>query len=108
MSSFSRMCTVTASTKRLPAISGGKRGAAVTQVASLKCFPLDPVSSEIQRRVGGDAPMELLQTFTATTDIREGDILVASGKDYPIKSCAEWVWSASETYRHLILEDLKK
>lgn len=23
-------------------------------------------------------------------DVREGDVLVANGKDYPIKSCAEW------------------
>lgn len=25
-------------------------------------------------------------------DIKEGDYLVVGGKDYPIRSCAEWSW----------------
>lgn len=108
MSSFARMCTVTASTKRLPAISGGKRGAAVTQVATLKCTPLDPVSAEIQQRVATGGGMELVQCFTETTDIREGDILVVASVDYPIRSCAEWTWKGSTVTRHLVLEVLKR
>ena len=57
------MANVTASTKRPPAISGGKRGEATTKLSGLKCTPLDPVSSEIRKRVALDTPMELLQTF---------------------------------------------
>jgi hypothetical protein len=60
---FRRMATEHASTKRPPAIAGGKRGAATTNLTGLKCTPLDPVSSEIQRRVALETPMELLQTF---------------------------------------------
>jgi hypothetical protein len=60
---FRRMDTEDASTKRPPAIAGGKRGAATTNLTGLKCTPLDPVSSEIQRRVALETPMELLQTF---------------------------------------------
>lgn len=60
---FRRMANVSASTKRLPAISSGKRGLPVTNLTDLKCIPLDPVSPEIQRRVALDTPMELLQTF---------------------------------------------
>ena len=60
---FRRMANVTASTKRPPAISGGKRGEATTKLSGLKCTPLDPVSSEIRKRVALDTPMELLQTF---------------------------------------------
>jgi hypothetical protein len=45
-----RTMTVTASTKRNPAVSGGKIGTAVTQVASLKCTPLDPVDAEARAR----------------------------------------------------------
>lgn len=26
-------------------------------------------------------------------DLREGDTLVLGGKEYPVKSCAEWPWS---------------
>ena len=27
-------------------------------------------------------------------DVREGDVLVVGGTDYPIKSCEAWRWSA--------------
>jgi hypothetical protein len=107
VSSFARMCTVTASTKRLPAISGGKRGAAVTQVASLKCTPLDPIDPALRQRLGTDAPMEALQTFCGAVDVKEGDILVVGSREYPVKSAAEWTWQGT-SFVHLILEDLKK
>ena len=77
---FRRMATETASTKRAPAMSGGKRGDAVAKLIGLKCTPLDPVSAEIQKRVALDTPMELLQTF-----VTDGNGFV-----------------------HLVLEDLKK
>jgi hypothetical protein len=77
---FRRMAVEVASTKRPPAISDGKRGAATTNLTGLRCTPLDPVSSEIQKRVALDTPMELLQTF-----ITDGSGFV-----------------------HLVVEDLKK
>lgn len=101
------MATVTASTMRAPAISGGKRGTPTTQVAALKCTPLDPVDPELRQRLALDTPHELLQTCTAETDIREGDVLTVSGTDYPIRSCAEWSWRGG-SYRQLILEVLKR
>jgi hypothetical protein len=60
---FRRMAVETASTKRPPALSSGLRGEAVTHLTGLRCTPLDPVSSEIQKRVALETPMELLQTF---------------------------------------------
>jgi hypothetical protein len=106
MSSFTRLATETASTKRPPTISGGRRGAAVTHVTTLTCTPLDPVSAEIAQRVVLDTPHELLQTFVSGTyDIAEGDTLVYASQDYPIRACSEWKWG-SGTYLHLILEDL--
>jgi hypothetical protein len=77
---FRRMATESASTKRSPAMVGGKIGAATARLLALKCTPLDPVSAEIQKRVALDTPMELLQTF-----ITDGSGFV-----------------------HLVLEDLKK
>lgn len=105
--SMTRFLTVTASTKRAPAIAGGKRGVAVTQVASLKCTPLDPVDPELRQRLALSTPHELLQVFTSATDIREGDVLVVGSEEYPIRSCAEWVWRGT-VYRHLVVEDLKR
>lgn len=63
--SFLKLATVTASTKRSPAIASGKRGSPATNLTGLKCLPLDPVSPEIQRRLGLDTPNELLQTYVS-------------------------------------------
>ena len=106
---FTRFATVTASTKRPPAISGGKRGAPAQNIASLSCFPLDPVDSEISERFGLDSPMELLQTFVqGGLDIKEGDLLVVSSTEYPIRAVGNWTWPPdSEDYLHLIVEELK-
>ncbi len=101
------MTTVEASTKRTPAISGGKRGAPVTQVASLRCTPLDPVDAELRQRLGLSTPMELLQVFTAETDVREGDVLVVGSTEYPIRACEEWTWRGS-AFRRLVVEELKR
>lgn len=65
---FRRMATKECSTKRSPAISSGKRGAAVSNLDGLSCTPLDPVSPDIQKRVALDAPLELLQTFVTDGD----------------------------------------
>ena len=105
--SMTRFLTVTASTKRAPTIASGKRGAATTKVASLKCTPLDPVDAEVRQRLALQTPHEALETFTQETDILEGDILVVGTKEYPIRSCAEWVWRGA-TFRHLVVEDMKR
>jgi len=80
MAGMRRLTTVTASTKRTPAISGGKRGAAETNVTSLKCTPLDPVDPGLRQRMALDTPHELLQTFV----------------------------DGGTVFYHLILEDLKR
>lgn len=103
-----RFLTVTASTKRAPAVASGKRGTPTTQVASLRCTPLDPVDAELRQRLALSTPHELLQTFTAETNIVEGDILTVGGTDYPIRACGEWTWRPGQVFRHLVVEDLKR
>lgn len=106
--SFSRLAGVTASTKRTPAIAGGKRGVAATQIASLSCTPLDPLDAEIRQRLALDTPHELLQTVVDDgLDIVEGDVLVQGTKEYPIRAVEDWAWRTT-TYRLLVLEDLKR
>ena len=109
MAAITRFLTVTASTKRAPVMASGKRGAPTTQVASLKCTPLDPVDPELAQRLALDTPMESLQTFVtaAVGSIVEGDILTVAGVDYPIRACSEWSWR-NETFLHLVIEDLKR
>lgn len=108
-SSFARLATVTASTKRNPAVGAdGKRGAPVTQIASLTCTPLDPVDPELKARMQLDTPHELLTTYVdGDLDIRQGDYLVVSSREYPIRSVADWEWRGS-VYLVLVLEDLKR
>lgn len=108
--SFARMATVTASTKRSPAVSGGKRGAPATNIASLSCTPLDPVDPDLRQRLALETPHELLQTFVAGgLDIREGDVLVVGSQEYPIKACGDWWYRPEEAdYVRLIVEDLKR
>jgi len=104
---FTRLATISASTKRPPAVSSGKRGTPATQISSLSCTPLDPVDPELAQRMALDTPHELLQTFVeGTADIDEGDILVVGSDEYPIRSVADWTWQ-STTYRHLVIEELK-
>jgi len=107
--SFARLATVTASTKRPPAISSGKRGAPAENVASLVCTPLDPVDAELRQRLALDTPHALLQTFVDNgVDIAEGDLLVVGSTEYPIRAAGDWYWSPlSANYVRLILEDLK-
>jgi hypothetical protein len=64
---FTKMATVTASTKRSPAVSGGKIGTPVTNISSLTCTPLDPVDPELRQRLGLDTPHEVLQVYVPDT-----------------------------------------
>jgi hypothetical protein len=108
-SSFSRLAVVTASTKRSPTISGGKRGDPVTNVASLTCTPLDPVDAEVRQRLMLDSPNIILETFVqASVDIQVGDTLVVGSTEYPIKALEDWYWPPDQTtYRHVFVEKLK-
>jgi hypothetical protein len=103
------MATVTASTKRLPAVSDGKRGDPATNVTSLKCTPLDPVQDQVMGSPGIDAPRELLQCCVANgVDIQEGDILVVSSTEYRVVSVGDWYWRAEDADTiHVIVEELK-
>jgi len=107
--SFTRLATVTASTKRSPALADGKRGAPTTNLPSLSCTPLDPVDPELRQRLQLDTPHELLQTFIdGSLDVHEGDILVVVNIEYPIRACADWTWPVDGlACRHLILEELR-
>jgi hypothetical protein len=104
------MAVVTASTKRNPAISGGKRGTPATHIASLTCTPLDPIDAEVRQRLMLDSPNIILETFVenadGTVDIVVGDILVVSTTEYPIKVCEDWTWRGT-TFRHLLVEKVK-
>ena len=107
---FARMATVTASTKRPPAMVSGIRGAAETNLSSLACLPLDPVDAELRGRMAIETPHEVLQTFVqGGLDIVEGDVLVVGSREYPIRAVEEWTWPPdSADYLRLVVEELKR
>lgn len=111
-SSFARKCTVTAATKRSPSLTAGKRGEPVPHLASLRCTPLDPTDQQARddvyrRRPQLQSSASLLETFTAETDFREGDLLIVNGQEYPIRIVNVWEWRGA-TFRHLIVEELQR
>lgn len=110
MSSFDRLATTTASTKRGGGI--GVDGLEIdpsTQIASLKCLPLDSVSPEVSLGIEGLGWSEILQTTVdGSLDIVEGDLLVVASVEYPIRAVADYEWSPTgKVFRVLYLEDKK-
>jgi len=111
---FARVASVTASTKRPPAISGGKAGVPVTNLSSIKCTrPVTPSNAH-----------ELEQTYQLGTlstvkvcyvqdnlDIKTGDTLViASGAfagEFPIKYVGLYGFG-DDVRKELTIEVLKR
>ena len=58
-----RKLTVTASTKRQPSITSGKRGVPTTNLTGVKCTPVAPLDPELKKRMDIQTPHELLITF---------------------------------------------
>jgi len=107
--SFDRLLRVTCSTKRPPALSGGKRGAAVASLTGQPCTRLYPVTAEIALRAGLQTPHEVQQVFMdENADIREGDYLTLSGVDYPVRAVFDWPWFDGNNYKQVIVEELKR
>lgn len=61
--SFALLAAVSCSTKRNPAVSGGKRGPPAVELNGLSCTQLDPVDPEAAHYAGLDAPYTKRQTF---------------------------------------------
>ena len=107
MASFARLATTTASTKRSGGIVNGLEVGYTTNIASLKCLPLDPVDPELVQGEWGLAFYEVLQTTVeGSLDIVEGDVLVVATVEYPIRAVGDWDWHGV-VFRRLILEKKK-
>lgn len=108
--SFARLLNATASTKRATVdISTGKRTAPSANLDSVTCTQLYPVDAEIRQRLVLQGPHELYQVFTdGNTDVKEGDVWVQGGTEYPVRSVADWPWrGTSSAYKQIVIEELK-
>ena len=107
MTAFDKMATVTASTKRSPAMVDEKRGPKVVYLTSVPCTPIDPLDPSIRMSLPLDVPVESLQTFVHDTyDILEGDNLIANSVTYRVVSVGEYDWKGT-IYRAIVLLELK-
>lgn len=105
-------CSVTASTKRNPAVSGNKKGAAVTNLASLLITPLWPVGNETIRTLDLNSPREMLEAYhvpaagDALPDVKERDILVVGSNEYPIDWVGQWT-DGDVPCLHIVVGEVK-
>lgn len=113
---FARQLTVSASTRRPPATTSGKRGEMAEHLPLLYVAPLSPVSIETAQRVGLDSPYNLLQTFTGGgEDVADGDELTLqdgayAGRAMAVRRVVRLSWGVQgKTERlHILLENLRK
>lgn len=111
MPSWDKMATATASTLRPPAHVGGKRGAPVAQIASMKITTIDTVDAELRSRLNLTTPHTLYQTSaqgvkgvaSGTLDLTPSDSLVSGGVTYAIRALESWEWRSVKHYT-IILE----
>jgi hypothetical protein len=88
---FARMASVTASTKRNPAVVLGKVGAATTKLATLKVLPLMPTNPELLLRYRLETLREPYVTYAqGSLDILPGDLLVIGAVEYPVRGVGPW------------------
>jgi hypothetical protein len=108
MPAFDKLATKTAATKRAPAATAtGHVGEAALKLIGLRCTPLDQTIPDSLREAVINAPYAPLVTAVhGRHDIREGDILVVDGVDYPIRVMRRFDWNNSE-YRVLVVEDTR-
>lgn len=63
--SFRKLASVTASTRRIPPMSGGKTSSPVEYLTGLKILPLAPIEAELRERLELSTPYELARTYAA-------------------------------------------
>lgn len=122
MNAIRQLATVTASTKRSPQVSGGKRGARATHLEGVSIVPLMPASRDtLQHPVFEGQAMELWETYaeshqhtddsvsvTQVPDIRQGDLLTVDSTDYHVKFVGNWpAASGMGAYLQIVVEEFK-
>lgn len=93
--SATAFCTVEASTKRNVSLGSGRMGAPTAHLVGLMVTPLWPVGRETVNLLELNSPREYKEVFAVPSgdtlaDVKEGDLLVHSGAEYPIFWVGEW------------------
>ena len=107
------MATVTASTKRPPAVVGGLVGEPVTHIASFLVTPFMSANAELAMDANISDPREAKKLYCfvddagALYDVAEGDTLLIGAETYPIQSAAEFNRPGRGSYSRLVVQQKK-
>lgn len=107
--------TLSASTKRPPAVSGGKVGSPATHLTGLTIVPLLPASADLVQEAQLKNPREGKVTYifpdpevgNTMPDVLEGDLLVVSDVEYLIHMVKEWPRPGSGSYLEVLVTQRK-
>jgi hypothetical protein len=107
---FTKVASVTASTKRRPVIVDGKAGAPATNLASLKITRPVVVAEALARELRETLQLGTLviikQCFCqGDEDVKAGDVIVIDSVEYPIRMVNEYPFS-NDVRKQIIFEDL--
>ncbi len=107
---FTLRATQTASILRSPAKVGGKIGAPVEHIASLKCYPLVQVGDpKLVERYATHSNSLISETYVqGGLDIVGGDFMVIDGKTLAVCGVNRHPWPPDGLDRlHIIVEEIK-
>lgn len=108
MTSFERLATTTASTKR-SVKAGSQFGEPTSNLSGVACLPVMPIDPQVAATMNVEAPYELMETFVdGVIDIVEGDLMTVDGIEYRVRAVGDWPFAYSSTaYKALVLEEVK-
>lgn len=114
MSAMDAATFLTASTKRPPAVSGGKVGAPATNLSRVSIVPLLPATADLAQEAQLKNPREGKVTYifpsdgeNTMPDVVEGDLLVVSGVEYLIHMVKEWQRPSDGNYLEVLVTQRK-
>ncbi|MCL4867757.1 MAG: hypothetical protein KJ063_02215 [Anaerolineae bacterium] len=112
--SASNLAGMIASSKRPPALSGGKVGSPLPHLAQVQIVPLLPVGAELVEEAQLKSAREGKMTYAFADDqnrlpdICEGDLLIIGEIEYPVKMVKEWVRPDGGSFLELLLTEKKR
>lgn len=109
MTSFSRLATTTATTKR-SVKTGTKFGDPVAHLSEIACLPVMPVDIEVAATLNVEAPFELMETYVDTAyDIVDGDLMTIDGIEYRVSAVGDWPFAYTSTaFKAIVLQEVKE
>jgi hypothetical protein len=100
---FNRLARLKATLKRAK-LTNGVSGAPQLVDDGIFVTPIDPISSETQRRLKLESGFEMYECYCGDgEDIRKGDVMIVSATSYVVHAAETWQFLNGE-YLKIILE----